>query len=562
MASLISLRSLAPSLSLLFFLPSFAEDGRGLYLKHCAPCHHESRVGRTAPPLLPEFLERYPDGRIKEVLRKGIPASEMPSFSFLTDKDIEKIVRYIRSPAPEIEYTLEDIKRSRTEFEYPEKRLPLKDVRNLIVAVDRGAGEVWIVEGSRILDRFELPNVHGGVKFSPEGRDFYVPSREGWIAHYSVEEGRLKEKVRACLYLRNIALLKGVLVASCVLPRSLVLMDRSLRPIKRIELEGRPGAVYELRKEGRFILTFRDRSLVAFVSGKGEVSYRRIETPLDDFFIDPFERYMVGSSRGERKLIVYELDTLKKVFEERVPGLPHLFSASFWYSNGKFYFATRHMGSTKVSVWRMYDWKLVKEIDTGGKGFFVRTTSKVPHLWIDKGDGSFILLDKRTLEVKRLKVSEEGTATHVEFSHDGRFAYVSVVGEERGIYIYDPLKLRLLKKLPAKHPVGKYNFVNKSRSMDRVQLGYEVFMEKCWGCHHPTREAFGPSIAWIARHRSGEEILSQLIDPERTSKLLGYGRNAMPRMKLSPEEIEALFSFIESFKGGYDHEQRLAEHNR
>ncbi len=550
MASLISLRSLAPSLSLLFLF-SFAGDGRGLYLKHCASCHHEDRIGRTAPPLLPEFLRRYPNEKIRKVIREGIPASNMPSFSFLTKEEVEKILGYLRSPSPKIGYTLEDIRRSRVELRSPKKELPIRDVKNLVVVVDKGAKEVWVVEGTRILDKFELSNVHGGVKFSPDGRDFYVPSRDGWIAHYSVKEGRLKEKIRACIYLRNVALSRSgdVLAASCVLPESLVLMDRNLRPLRSIRLKGRPSAVYELVKRGGFLLAFRDRPFVAFVSEEGEISYREIEAPLEDFFIDPFERFLVGSSRGEGKLVVYELDSLKKVFEKGVPGLPHLFSASFWYSGGNFYFATRHVGSTKVSIWRMYDWDLVREIDTKGKGFFVRTGSNIPHLWIDNGDGSFVLLDKKTLEIKRLKVSEEGRATHVEFSHDGRFAYVSVVGREGGLYIYDPLELRRMGKLPARYPAGKYNLVNKSRSFTPAQLGYQVFMEKCWGCHHKTREAFGPSLRWIAKHRSKEEIVSQLVNPEETAKLLGYGRNAMPKIDLSPEEIETILSFVESLRG-------------
>jgi len=98
MASLISLRSLVPSLSLffLFFSVSFSEDGRSLYLKHCADCHHEERIGRTAPPLLPEFLRGKSENYLFRVIREGIPASTMPPFGFLDRKDIKALIDFIR----------------------------------------------------------------------------------------------------------------------------------------------------------------------------------------------------------------------------------------------------------------------------------------------------------------------------------------------------------------------------------------------------------------------------------------------------------------------------------
>ncbi len=557
MASLISLRSLAPSLPFLFFLFSFAEDGRSLYLKYCAQCHHESRIGKTAPPLLRETLKRRSREDLIRIVKEGIPSSRMPAFGFLPEEDIKRVVDYIRSPAGDVSFTLGDIKKSRIEVNAGPKELNFKDMRNLTVVVDKGKREVWLMEGERVLDKFHLPNVHGGVKFSREG--FYVPARDGWIAHYSFKEGRLREKVRACVYLRNVALSPsgGRLVASCVLPPSIVLMDERLNPIKVIRLKGRPSAVYELVRRGGFILTFRDVPYVAFMDEKGKVSYRRIDVPLEDFFIDPFEEFLIGSSRKEKKVVVYDLETLRRVFEKEVPGLPHLFSAGFWYSEGKFYFATRHIGSTKVSVWRMYDWALVKEIDTGGTGFFVRTSPKIPSLWIDNGNGSYLLLDKRTLSLSRLEVTDGGRATHVEFSADGKIAYVSVVGKESGLYLYDPLSLRLIKRIPAGHPAGKYNFVLKSRRFYPALLGEEVFMAKCWGCHHQTREAFGPSFRWIANHRSREEIVSQMLSPEETSKLLGYKRNAMPKINLSREEIEALLSLMEELR---DERRLVADH--
>ncbi|WP_269456708.1 hypothetical protein [Thermocrinis minervae] len=40
-------------------------------------------------------------------------------------------------------------------------------------------------------------------------------------------------------------------------------------------------------------------------------------------------------------------------------------------------------------------------------------------------------------------------------------------------------------------------------------------MERCWGCHHITEDAFGPPLKWVAKNR--EPII----------------RNSMPRMKLT-----------------------------
>ncbi len=543
MAPLISPRSLAPSLSLFFlFLFSFAQDGRSLYLQHCADCHHERRIGKTAPPLIPEFLRKKSYKDLFEVIRKGIPATTMPAFRHLSKEQIDSIIAYITSPADEISYTVRDIERSHTKLKREPKNLSINNLKNLVVAVDKGAHRILLLEGTKVLDSFSFKNVHGGVKFSEDR--FFVPARDGHVVVYSLTEGRPLYQVRACVYMRNIALSpKGVLIASCILPPKAVLLNTDLKPIKEIKLPARPGAVYELSSKDGFVLTFRDLPKVAFISEEGKVTYRDIDLALEDFFIDPFEKFIVGSSRTERKLSVYRLDTLEKVFEKEV-AMPHLFSAGFWYSGGNFYFATRHIGSPLVSIWKLYDWELVKSVDTGSEGFFVRTSPAVPHLWIDNGDGIFTLLDKRTLRVEKIRITDSGVATHVEFTPDGRFAYLSVVGKESGLLIYNPLTLKPVGKVEAKYPAGKYNYVLKSRKFYPYLLGYEVFMNKCWGCHHQREEAFGPPFRWIAKNRTEAQIVSQMLNPEETSKLLGYRRNAMPRIPLTPEEVEALIAYI------------------
>ncbi|MBL0721320.1 MAG: cytochrome c [Sulfurovum sp.] len=75
----------------------------------------------------------------------------------------------------------------------------------------------------------------------------------------------------------------------------------------------------------------------------------------------------------------------------------------------------------------------------------------------------------------------------------------------------------------------------------------KVFETYCWGCHHQTAEAFGPSFEEIASKRTEEEIKAMVIDPKSVSKLFGYSRNAMPSFKLTPDELNKITEYILSF---------------
>ncbi len=78
--------------------------------------------------------------------------------------------------------------------------------------------------------------------------------------------------------------------------------------------------------------------------------------------------------------------------------------------------------------------------------------------------------------------------------------------------------------------------------------GKKVFETYCWGCHHQTAVAFGPPFSEIAEKRSVEEIQAMITDPASVSKVLGYKRNAMPPFELNSNELEAITSFILSYK--------------
>ena len=81
-----------------------------------------------------------------------------------------------------------------------------------------------------------------------------------------------------------------------------------------------------------------------------------------------------------------------------------------------------------------------------------------------------------------------------------------------------------------------------------TSTGKGVFETCCWGCHHQSAVAFGPPFEEIASKRSAEEINAMITDPEAVSKVLGYKRNAMPKIELKPKELKLITDYILSYK--------------
>ncbi len=84
--------------------------------------------------------------------------------------------------------------------------------------------------------------------------------------------------------------------------------------------------------------------------------------------------------------------------------------------------------------------------------------------------------------------------------------------------------------------------------------GEKIFKQYCWGCHHETSVAFGPSFQQIADKRTVGEIQGHILDPKSMYKQLGHKRSVMPSFKdeLSQEQLDAITDFILSFKSKKD----------
>lgn len=86
------------------------------------------------------------------------------------------------------------------------------------------------------------------------------------------------------------------------------------------------------------------------------------------------------------------------------------------------------------------------------------------------------------------------------------------------------------------------------------EIGEKVFKEYCWGCHHQTSIAFGPSFEEIANKRTSSEIQGHIISPKSMYQQLGYKRSVMPSFgdKLSQDQLDAITNFIISYKSKKD----------
>lgn len=490
-----------------------APDPAALYGTHCAACHGAQRLGGMGPALLPQSLERLRKDEALKVIREGRPASQMPAFGAqLAQEEVSALAAWIYSPVePAPRWEEDDIRRSRSftaeSTQWPAKPRWQADPMNLFVVVEGGDHHVSLVDGDRLevihrfASRFAL---HGGPKFSPDGRFVYFGSRDGWITKYDLWNLGVVAEVRAGLNMRNIAVSsdgRWVLAAN-YLPHTLALFDADLKLVKTYAaatLDGkqtsRVSAVYDAAPRNSFVVALKDipelweisydpgaapvfdglvhdHRMGEGLARQGYLGVRRtpLEEPLDDFFFDDAYRHAFGTTRagadGSTAAQVVNLDIRRRVATVPLSGMPHLGSGITFDWNGTRVMATTNLKQGVVSVIDTKGWKPVKQIATPGPGFFLRSHEKTPYAWVDAmmspAKDTMTVIDKRTLEpVRALKPAPGRTVAHVEFTRDGRYALVSLWENDGALIVYDAATLEEVKRLPMRKPVGKYNVWNK-----------------------------------------------------------------------------------------------------
>ena len=525
--------------------------GRRFYLQNgCFVCHGVHRLGKSAPPLIPQFIGRLPYDKLKIIITKGLFPVPMPAFKNLSGKDLLELISYLKTPSSEkVLWTKKDIKNSIEEYgKLKMQNIKYVNVKNLMAVVVSGIGKIWIMKGTKILNKFDFGNIHGGLKYSPSGRYLYLPSNTGFVGKYDFYTKKLAYKVRACRYLRNISLSEGgkYVLAACWLPESIVVLNaKSLKPVKVIALKHRISVIYGLFRNNKAVFSFMHKPVIGILNTDTlNVNYYKIPVPFQDFFVDPLDEYAVGGSFKGGRLYVFSLKKKRIVYSHYSYGIPHPAGAAFWFNNGKFYFALTNLIKPYVSIWRMYNWKFIKNIYTGGPGFFVKTNPYTKYLWVDNSSDDLVLINKHNFKVKKITVKKGGLVIHTQFSGNERLAYISDYGKNGEIAVINTNSLKIIKKISADDVIGKYNYVNYQRMNDAALLGEEVYFTYCWGCHNPTLQSIGPSFSYIATHLNSAGIKSQLSNPSEFSKRLGYKYNAMPKFDLTKQEIKSLIAFI------------------
>ena len=486
-----------------------AADAPALYQQHCAACHGPDRLGASGPALLPENLARLKQAEAVATIRDGRPATQMPAFGqTLAAEELKALAEWIYSPVvPAPSWTEADIRASRVE-PYPPGSLPDKpafqaDMMNLFVVVEGGDHHVSILDGDRMERIHRFPSryaLHGGPKFTPDGRYVFFASRDGWITKFDIWNLKVVAEVRAGINTRNAAVSgdgKVVAVAN-YLPGNVVLFDADLRLLKVVEAKNLKGdqasrvsAIYDAAPRRSFVAALKDipeiweisydpeakpifdgyvhdHKMAEAIALPGYLNPRRtvLDSPLDDFFFNQRYDTAMGTSRDGKGQVV-NLDVRRKIADLALPGMPHLGSGITWERNGRRVMGSPNLKDGVVSVIDMETWQTVGEIPTLGPGFFLRSHERSPYAWTDsmmsrEGRDTLQVIDKQTLQVvARLRPEPGKTLAHIEFDRYGRYAVASLWENDGALIFYDANTFKEIKRLPASKPVGKYNLYNK-----------------------------------------------------------------------------------------------------
>ena len=340
-------------------------DPAQTYSAICATCHGADRLGSTGPALIPETLGRMRGPNLEKVIGAGRVATQMPGYDDVLDAaEITELAAWLHTPLAQMpdwgEAEITETRRFDPEYRAADAPVFDADPLNITLVVETGDHHVSVLDGDTfaVLDRFATPfAVHGGPKFTPDGRYVFIMSRDGWVQKYDIWSLHQVGRVRAGLNSRNIAISadgKHLAVAN-YLPMTLTLLSTDDLSVERVmPVVGKDGtpsrvsAVYQAPQRQSFILALKDTPEIwevatnpdaepvyegfvhsrekgmieALPSSQGLFARRRIEisAPLDDFFFTPDYRFLIGAERNTEQGVVINLNVGREIANLRCPA--------------------------------------------------------------------------------------------------------------------------------------------------------------------------------------------------------------------------------------------------
>lgn len=439
-------------------LPFDGQPVQEVYRDSCSGCHGPNREGATGVALIPGRLTST-DEFYFNIIQNGSPGTVMPAWGDLgmSEEEIWMLVGYIRSApdAEEIQWEMPDIADSRAQLIADEDLAdsPTHDgnLDNLLLVTEREARSIAVFDGDSHTLLAHIPASYRahGYAFSPaDERWAYNVGRDGWLFKIDLYTLQPVAKVRVGLDSRGLAISddgRSVIVGNYIPATAVILDADTLEPLRVIhtDAENPEGDVVHSRVA---ITSDVAPDLVGpyFLIGLKEagqvwrIDYSDPEFPIDrvanvghilhDGFLSPDNTRFYIAAQTDDWMAVIDVETMTIVEQIPTGKVPHPGSGATWEANGTQYGATVHAGEGKITVWDLSDNSIVAEIPTSGPGLFIRAHPENPYVWADtmfaEQPNRIYIFDKETFDV--VHVIEEGVQTlHPEFTHDGKFVYVS-----------------------------------------------------------------------------------------------------------------------------------------
>jgi hypothetical protein len=249
-----------------------------LYQQHCAACHGPGRLGLTGPALLPESLARLRKPEAIKVIREGRAGDADAGLCRPPERPRDRHWPTTSTP-PCRRRRLERGRHPRLAHRaFAPGSLPATsppwlfkgDMMNLFIVVETGDHHVTCSTATSWSPSTAFPSryaLHGGPKFTPDGRYVFFASRDGWITKFDIWNLKVVAEIRAGINTRNVAVSgdgKYLAVAN-YLPHTLVLLDADLNLLKIIRCgtrtarkSSRVSAVYDAAPRQSFVAALKD----------------------------------------------------------------------------------------------------------------------------------------------------------------------------------------------------------------------------------------------------------------------------------------------------------------